>query len=421
MAPRGKGKEEQIAEPRAEEGEASSSAKSKDWAWLESIMDEAHLPDLGKPTEWKDTEGAHTKIVYDPATKTAHDIETHIEKHHKTSPVSFIQSTAGKNPMPGTKQPSSVRFQLFMQPEFQHGLVKDVDGSVLVPCLVHGDFVKVESLQADHLQAKEKILARQQNLIMLLNTNKDIEDTVMELEGINKFFVKVQMGHDKEPKIYGTLFFYELYFNDIDNLWLICQACNLHKSNQDTFTWFKKQWLYGKNFLTYLMKEGIKDEGILIKIGDKQGLAEVAIKWFWSRHATYISNAREFFAAIIKPIKILNYEIDAALMSEEEQIASELQESYLLRKNLMQEIADMQGIDMPGAAEVLGKKPIIITDAEGKQVPFTQPQFAAARGVTEKEAPPLVNELLTAALKEQIAKDSTANEDDVPPKKRRRI
>jgi hypothetical protein len=419
MAPKGKGKEEQIAEPAAGEGESSSSAKSKDWAWLENIMDEAHLPILGRPAEWKETEGAHTKIVYDPVTKTAHHIETHVEKHHKTSPVSFIQSTAGQNPMPGTKTPSAVRFQLFMQPDFQHGLVKDVDGSVLVPCLVHGDFVKVESLQADHLQAKEKILARQQDLITLLNTNKDAEDTVMGLEGINKFFVKVQMGHDKKPKIYGTLFFYELYFNDIDNLWLICQACNLHKSNQDTFTWFKKQWLYGKNFLNYLMKEGIKDEGILVKVGDKQGLAEVAIKWFWSRHATFISNARDFFITIIKPIKILNYEIDAALMSEEEQIASQLQESFLLRHNLMREITNMEGIDMPEAAEALGKEPLIINDSAGNQVPYTTLQFARARAKAEKDTPGMFKEYLEEAIKKVVGHDIDKGEDE-PPRKRPR-
>ena len=87
---------------------------------------------------------------------------------------------------------------------------------------------------------------------------------LIQQPGMEKFFIKV------EGKYQGTLFFYELYFNDIDNLWLICQSCNLQKSDEDTVKWLQEQWLYGKEFIEYLSRETIADGPILKKVGEKK-------------------------------------------------------------------------------------------------------------------------------------------------------
>ena len=63
---------------------------------------------------------------------------------------------------------------------------------------------------------------------------------------MDKFFIKVGNTY------YGTLFFYELYFNDIDNIWLICQACNLQKSDAEALNWIENQWPFKDEFLEYL-------------------------------------------------------------------------------------------------------------------------------------------------------------------------
>ena len=85
-------------------------------------------------------------------------------------------------------------------------IVKDGAGNALAPCIVHGDYVKVESLESDHIQAKANILQRQKGLVEKLNQDPPFAEFILREPGMNKFFIKHK---------YGTLFFYELYFNDI--------------------------------------------------------------------------------------------------------------------------------------------------------------------------------------------------------------
>jgi len=58
--------------------------------------------------------------------------------------------------MPGTDTPASASFERFNEPELQENFLQDHHNQALIPCTVHGDYVKFESLQADHFQAKEK-------------------------------------------------------------------------------------------------------------------------------------------------------------------------------------------------------------------------------------------------------------------------
>jgi hypothetical protein len=170
----------------------------------------------------------------------------------------------------------------------------------------HGDYVLVEALQADHMQAAEHIQHRQKELIDKLNEDNKFANFLMQQPGMGKFFVQV------DGKYYGTVFFYELYFNDIDNIWLICNACNLHKSDEDTLSWLQEQWAYGPEFLDHLSKLQLAGDkaGILKKTERRTGLAQVAIDWFWDKHANYISIAQRLMENVTVPLTILNRKVD---------------------------------------------------------------------------------------------------------------
>lgn len=313
------------------------------WEWLEDIFEAAHLPHLGMPVQWNTTKEKHTRIAFDPTTNTAVNLDTLKVTKYSSSPVGFIDSTEGRNPMPGAKAPAAARYTRYMEPKLHQHIIQGAHGEMLVPCIAHGDYVKVEALQADHMLAKDEIIRRQCDLVKTLNEDRGFASLVMNLAGAEKFFVKVN------GQYYGTLYFYELYFNDIDNIWLICQACNLHKSNEDTVTWLKDQWLYGEEFIQYL---GIvNNAGITDKVRDKNGLAEVAVNWFWERHANHASVAKKLMEDVVTPIQILNQRVDciigAANADGDDRRARRHIASLDFRLALLEIIATMRGVNMP--------------------------------------------------------------------------
>lgn len=344
-------------------GSSSSSAKSgssipEGWRWILDIMEEAHLPKLGLPVRWDKTKEKHALIAFDPETNQVIDVTNGRTKKSKISPIGFIESTKSHMPMPGTETPASARLTRYLEPCFHQHFFRGSHGETLVPCIAHGDYVNVESLQTDHAQAKEEIQKRQQAIVARLNNDIRFANFVMSLEGIDKFFVKVG------DKYYGTLYFYELYFNDIDNLWLICGACNLHKSNQESLAWFKDQWLYGDEFLDYVGR--LSDTGILTKAQNKQGLAEVAIQWYWNRHANYASISKRLMQDVVKPVQILNQRVDRVVglvrAGEDERRLHRHMASLDFRVALLSAVANMKGIDMPRAAS---ESPHPSSDEEG--------------------------------------------------------
>ena len=293
------------------------------------------MPNLGLPVRWDTTQQKHTRIAFDPDTNTTVDITTMKAVEHKCSPVGFIYSTKGKTPMPGTQEPAAVRYARYDEPELNKAIIEDPDGNYLAPCIAHGDYVRVEALDADHMQAKSEINRRQRALVKKLNDEPDFVEFIMKQEGMDKFFVKI------ENTYYGTLFFYELYFNDIDNIWLICDACNRKKADQDTFSWLKEQWLYGEEFIDYLGV--IKNEAILEKTQNKEGLAKIAIEWFWQRHTHYISVTKKLLQDIVTPIKILGIKIDHVIGSGNKKRAERLQASLDAKLELLEALIQTPG------------------------------------------------------------------------------
>lgn len=343
------------------------------WQWILAIMDEANLPNLGLPVKWDTTKEKHALTAFNPDTNEKITIHTGKSTKTKGSPIGFIESTKGKTPMPGTETPAAARLTRYLEPRFHEHFVRGSHGEILVPCLAHGDYVQVESLETDHAQAKEEIQKRQKALVDDLNQDHMFADFVMSLDGINKFFVKIG------DKYYGTLYFYELYFNDIDNLWLICGACNLHKSDVDSLSWFRDQWLYGDEFLDYIGR--LRNDGILIKTQNKKGLGEVAIAWYWDRHANYASISKKLMEDVVTPIQVLNQRVDRVVglvrQGADDRRLQRHMASLDFRLALLSEIATIQGIDMPRASSESvhtssdEENYIKLIDEDGHKVPVT--------------------------------------------------
>jgi hypothetical protein len=118
----------------------------KSWKWIEDFIDEAHLPYLGLPVKWLTTEKKYTKIAFNPETNEAIDITTLKVTQYKTSPVGFVIATKGKHTMPGSETPASVRVERFNEPCLHDMMIEDASNEMLIPCIAHGDYVKVEAL-----------------------------------------------------------------------------------------------------------------------------------------------------------------------------------------------------------------------------------------------------------------------------------
>lgn len=388
---------------------SSSSFKAKTspvpigWEWVLNICSEARLPELGRPVNWDRTAKVHEKILIDPDNGKAFDPLT---GKPLSSAVGFIKATKGVDPMPGSLAPAAARVELYSKPEMQNSILLDNDAHYLVPCIVHGDYVKVESLQVDHLQAKENIRKRQDDLVRLLNNNAEFAEYLLKQPGMEKFFIK----HTKDGKYYGTLFFYEVYFNDIDNLWLICGACNLHKSNQDTLEWLKNQWLYGKEFLDYLRLKR-DDQGILKKTQDEQGLAEVAISWFWERHANYISTAKALLEHLTIPIQILNKKLDHVVGEDNQERAIRLKASLDAIVTLASKVVESK-VGMPKSGEESDhtssdseRRLTPPIDDDGQPVNVSSAAYNRAVEETSKQLPVVLKQLLKEKVREEALEE----------------
>lgn len=367
-----------------------------EWVKLLGIATEARLP-ATLPVRFESrTRFSHQKIAFNPDTGETFNLNDpkNIFVKKDTSPIQFIHLTHGQSPMPGTDTPAAVRAARYQEPLFQAHLVKDSDECCYAPCMIHGDFVKVESLQADHVQAKEQILKRQKELIEQFNADPELAEFILNQPGMDKFFVKFNGVH------YGTVFFYELYFNDIDNIWLICQACNLKKSNQDAIDFFKDQWAFGDEFLDYLAKlKPDKDAVILEKLENKKGLAQVAIEWFWDRHTNYISVLKSLFEDVKVPIQLLGKKLDRVIGAGGRKRASRLEASLNVRLQLLKTIANIKGIDMPRrgseSTHESSELDTYLRDEAGNIVDATIDEYsAAATSLAEDASGVLKNALL---------------------------
>jgi len=391
-------------------GSSSSSSQpgsslSEAWQWMTDFLDEAKIPTLGLPVRFEASSKKRQLIAFNPESLTCIDIDSYSLKKLKRSPIGFIESTKGHFPMPGTETPASARFSRYMEPRFNDHLVSGSREETLAPCLACGDYVCVESLQLDHAQAKEEIQRRQQAFVERLNQDAALASFLLSFPGMDKFFVRVN------DQYYGTVFFYEVYFNDMDNLWLICSACNLHKSDQEVISWFQEQWLYGDEFLDYLGKLKTNSP-ILLKTQYRQGLAEAAMDWYWDRHANYASISKRLMQNIVTPIRILNQRVDRVVglvrAGGDERRLQRHAASLDFRMALLSEIATMKGIDMPPrdseSSNSSSDESAYLKDSTGSQCPVDLPVYRESTEEIVKESAERLRTILVEKAKEKMSK-----------------
>ena len=122
---------------------------------------------------------------------------------------------------------------------------------------------------------------------------------------------------DSEPKYYGTKLLYELVFNNNENLWLLCAACNTSKSDINIIQWFKGLTQFGSRFLKHLENQGIVELSSH-KILNRKEMVQEAYQWINDQFSKYINLKQEMMQSVIKPIE---EEIDQLIEEKQKVLA----------------------------------------------------------------------------------------------------
>lgn len=262
--------------------------------------------------------------------------------------IGFITLTKGQTKITGGGiTPAAAREFLYNQIPKNY-ITENFKGEEMAPCLACGDFVRVRGLEVDHIDPSCEIRKRQINLVQKLNDNPLLAEHILSLPGMEKFFKKLTI--DDKPQYFGTWFFYEVYFNDIDNLWLICDVCNGKKSNAAVIDWLQNQWAYGSEFLDYLSWIGIKNDALVQKVGNHNGLAEVAIEWFWDHHADFMIVKKLLNENITVQIDILGQKINLVNNQKKLKRAARLQRDLEFKVKLSSAIFNASRLGEPIAS-----------------------------------------------------------------------
>lgn len=274
----------------------TSAENAVKWEWVKNMVDEAHLPHLHLPVYWDKTSQKQSYTVFDPRTGEKTELES-----GKTScpkrPVDFIRKDT---PAEDTKRTASAKLEILEAGRIREFTIEDTQGNKLTPCFIHGDYVNIAHI--DHFESVKVIQERQRAFLDKMNKEPGFGEFVLSLDGMDKFFVLVG------DEYMGTLLFYTVYFNAIDNLWLSCEACNCQKSASDPLEFLRKQPLYGEAFIEHLGE--VERKGILTKTKAGEGLATVAIRYFWERHAHRTLTTKAVLTKVLHPLQRQAEEVD---------------------------------------------------------------------------------------------------------------
>jgi len=147
------------------------------------------------------------------------------------------------------------------------------------------------------------------------------------------------------------------------------------------------------------------NSGILIKTADQRGLAEVAIDWFWERHANYASIAQRIQQNIVVPLSVLNIQADRIIGCSSHRgarLVASLNAKILLTEAMVQ----APGLGMPkpsgdsshsSSDDELRMTPL--KDASGCELPITPGTFTEAATETSQAIPGIVKSLLKQNIK----------------------
>lgn len=177
-------------------------------------------------------------------------------------------------------------------------------------CVADGEVERVNMMDIDHAVPFKYIYAKQEALLNYLNDPNNADFTEGFLKAtttIDSKTINISDYFDRNTtnnKVQGTRRFFRLCYNDIDNLLLICHACNVQKGASDSLEWFRKQEPFlGERFVKAVNEAGglydgiivkkvckaISDPGDIVKIGEfdcrlhdgeGRGLGEFVNDWF---------------------------------------------------------------------------------------------------------------------------------------------
>lgn len=129
-------------------------------------------------------------------------------------------------------------------------------------CVGDGSVERLKMMDIDHTVPFAYLRKKQIALLNYLNDplKVDFKISFLSVDNINDYF-KEEAGIVK-----GTRRFFRLCYNDIDNLLLICHACNIDKGANDSLEWFRKQEPFlGERFVKAVNEAGGLHDGIIVK------------------------------------------------------------------------------------------------------------------------------------------------------------
>lgn len=257
--------------------------------------------------KWKKKREKDAKVAYNPLGKKHKTLNTAAadfeEKSYSNPPIGFIISENKMDPGQGSSNPPAARVQIFEQDKSKGLIAESHEGEIRVICIPEGKLVEPEFLQADHLEAKIKFIEELGRLVETVNDNKKVADQIIKKSTYKDLLIKTTFKEGKEEKYYGTKLLYELAFNNIDNLWLICSKCNNKKSAKNPVEWLGDQPMLGGELLAFLQSEKITDNKNNIIQGKENEILTTVKNWYIQKSSEYIKNLKLIFEEITAPFE----------------------------------------------------------------------------------------------------------------------
>ena len=184
-------------------------------------------------------------------------------------------------------------------------------------CVADGEVERLKMMDIDHTVPFKYIYAKQEALLNYLNDPNNADFTEGFLKATTtvdskRIDISDYFGRNTTSNtVQGTRRFFRLCYNDIDNLLLICHACNIQKGAGDSLEWFRKQEPFlGERFVKAVNEVGGLYDGIIVKKvckatsdpsdivkigefncrlhdGEGKGLGEFVNDWFESENPGY--------------------------------------------------------------------------------------------------------------------------------------
>lgn len=135
-------------------------------------------------------------------------------------------------------------------------------------------------MEVDHIFPASKIKERQFALIAAMNKDHEFGEAIMQDQRMKEYVIDHGKSIPKSQTRYeGKLVFFEEYYHDIDNLWLICSDCNgFHdKGNREPIEWLSNKVIFSDFFQEV---SGFDTTGIILKTEDGKGLGAAIYEYF---------------------------------------------------------------------------------------------------------------------------------------------